>query len=491
MKKLYFSLLLCLLGTGRLLAQTIDSMRYQLDQVFAHVDKSQVPTRLLDAYALPMVPLAPFNGVLQDSVLLNPDLFRGLYATAYTACIYGANPLPTLQTLNANVAAAEAAAAPGTLPVLMQLIRYATIRPEAQSQNLLTVQNQQLYDAPGRSASPYGLCSLFAAAPAHTYCPSGNVSLVFPSALFTTYLPERGGRGIVQQLELDFGDGRGYVAAQFDQAIGAAYSTAGPKQVKVRYTYQYTSLDYERTTQPANTGFTSMPAASTYVLETRFGLVVGAPATQLFFDGAKGSTANRTTVSVNDSVFFAAQPGRASGWAHIHYADGHTQLTKPLIVAEGFDGFFIAPDVCKENYSIRDFLKEINTSSGPPKFNFLNALDNIGKYDIVFIDYTNGTDDILLNAGLFEAVLTYVNQHKDLSANQQSVVMGLSMGGNIARYKLAEMTKAGRPTDVRLLILNDSPQRGANIPLGLSALVRQLQFKIGPVKVGDMVGAVK
>jgi len=115
MKKLYFSLLLCLVGTGSLLAQTIDSLRYQLDQVFAHVDKSQVPTHLLDAYALSMVPLAPFNGVLQDSVLLNPDLFRGLYATAYTACIYGANPLPTLQALNANVAAAG----PGTLPVLM------------------------------------------------------------------------------------------------------------------------------------------------------------------------------------------------------------------------------------------------------------------------------------------------------------------------------------------------------------------------------------
>lgn len=146
MKKLYLLLLLSLFGPGRLRAQRIDSMRYQLDQVFANVDKSQVPTRLLDAYALPLVPLAPFNGVLQDSVLLNPDLFRGLYATAYTACIYGTNPLSTLQAFNASVTAAEAAAGPGTLPVMMQLINYATIRPEAQSQNLLTVQNQQLPD---------------------------------------------------------------------------------------------------------------------------------------------------------------------------------------------------------------------------------------------------------------------------------------------------------------------------------------------------------
>ena len=46
-----------------------------------------IPTRLLGAYALPLAPLAPFNGVLQDCVLLNPNLFRGLYATAHTACI--------------------------------------------------------------------------------------------------------------------------------------------------------------------------------------------------------------------------------------------------------------------------------------------------------------------------------------------------------------------------------------------------------------------
>lgn len=80
-----------LLGPGRLRAQAVDSLRYKLDQVFTPLDRSQVPIGLLDAYAHPLVPLAPFNGVLQDSVLLNPDLFRGLYATAYTACIYGDN----------------------------------------------------------------------------------------------------------------------------------------------------------------------------------------------------------------------------------------------------------------------------------------------------------------------------------------------------------------------------------------------------------------
>lgn len=48
MKKLYLFLLLSLLGPMRLRAQTVDSLRLKLDQVFAHLDRSQVPTGLLD-----------------------------------------------------------------------------------------------------------------------------------------------------------------------------------------------------------------------------------------------------------------------------------------------------------------------------------------------------------------------------------------------------------------------------------------------------------
>ncbi|GAB3636588.1 hypothetical protein GCM10027422_21780 [Hymenobacter arcticus] len=180
MKKLYALLLLALLRVYGLQAQQVDSLGLKLDAVFANVDKSQVPTRLLAEYGLPLLPLTSFNGTLADSTRTNPTLFRALYASAYTACIWGANPLASLPAYNAQVEAVEASS-PTLIPIMVQRIDYATLRPEARSQNLLTVQNQQLYDVPGRSGDPYGLCTLFAAAPAHTYCPSGNVSLVFPS----------------------------------------------------------------------------------------------------------------------------------------------------------------------------------------------------------------------------------------------------------------------------------------------------------------------
>lgn len=149
MKKLY---LLLVLSLWRLtaFAQQADSLSLQLNAVFANVDKSQVPTRLLADYALPLLPLASFNGTLADSTRTNPTLFRALYATAYTSCIYGPNPLASLPAYNAQVDAVEATS-PTLIPTMVQRLDYARLRPDALSQNLLSVSNNQLYDVPGRS----------------------------------------------------------------------------------------------------------------------------------------------------------------------------------------------------------------------------------------------------------------------------------------------------------------------------------------------------
>ena len=440
MKKLFLFLLLALWGPTCLLAQTSnlvtptqDPTRAALDNVFANVDKNQVLNGYLAEYALPLVPLDIFNGTLTDSSRTTPDGFRFIYGTIYSANTRPTNRLPTLQDVNARIAAAEAAAGPTTIPIMVQRVIYEAVRSDAFSANLLTIQNGQVFDVAGRTSSPYQFRMLFAAAPARAYAATGNVSLVLPdniylSAGYYDYYP--------QEKYLDFGDGRGYLPVSWDQPLAANYQTAGIKRVKVRFVYG--GIGYE----------------------SHFDLEVAAPAVS--------TTANATTAT-DYSIPFAPVAGvRAGGKAYVHLAPGHTVLTKPLIVAEGYDKSRIAPLIQKVNYSIEQFLGEIQTSG---TFDFRNALENVGSYDIVFIDYDDGTADILDNAGLFEAVLNRVNADKQ--GTEQNVVMGISMGGLIARYKLADMVKAGRPTQTRLLILQDSPQRGANVPLGLQALTRQ------------------
>jgi hypothetical protein len=398
MKKLYFLLLLSLLSPAHLYAQATDSMRLKLDYFFANIDKSQVPTGFLDAYATPLIPLASFNGTLADSTRTTPSVFRALYATAYSSCIYGTNPLQTLQSFNASATSAEAELGPNVIPIMVARFDYATVRQEAFSQSLLTIQNQRLYDVAGRTSSPYSTRTMFAASPTRPFARTGNVALQFQSSLFTEVNASAGFN--LLSLFIDLGDGGGYVAANWDEPIQANYTTSGNKRVKVRFTYF----------KPGFTRNGRVTPAEYMYYNSQFDLLIAAPSTGIA----------RTTA--DSFKQFDALPGQAAGTAYVHYGTDHithithTSLVKPFIVAEGYDRSSVAPHTAM-NYSIEQFLDEINVPNG---FNLSNALSNVGDYDIVFIDYANGTDDILLNAGLFKAVVDWVNTTKDRTANQKT-----------------------------------------------------------------------
>lgn len=124
MNKLYFLLILVLLGPAQLKAQTSDPTRAALDNLFAPLDKSQVPTGLLAESALPLVPLDVFDGTLTDSSRTTPDGFRYVYATLYTSLVAGTQPLLSVQDYNARTSAAETAFGPGVIPVMVQRVNY-------------------------------------------------------------------------------------------------------------------------------------------------------------------------------------------------------------------------------------------------------------------------------------------------------------------------------------------------------------------------------
>lgn len=218
MTKLYLLLLLALLGPAQLRAQTSDPTRVALDNLFAPLDKSQVPTGLLAESALPLVPLDVFNGTLTDSSRTTPDGFRYVYATLYTALVAGTQPLLSVQDYNARTSAAETAFGPGVIPVMVQRVNYAMVRPDAFSQNLLAYQNGQVVDVAGRSQSPYATRTAFAAAPTRVYVTGGTATLVLASALEV-----RSGGAPVSARYLDFGDGNGYRLATLDQPLSATY----------------------------------------------------------------------------------------------------------------------------------------------------------------------------------------------------------------------------------------------------------------------------
>jgi hypothetical protein len=204
MKKTTLLWLLCWITSLSASAQTtppVDSVRQYLDHMFANVDKTQVPTPYLEEYGNRLAPLRLFAGSLQDSNRTTATLWRLLYASVLSGNINGPAALPTPPDL--NVALRKQMAASPAIPILVQRLDYATLRPDAITAGLLRGQHEQLFDVPGRAQSPYLVRTLFAAAPARSTVPTGNVAFLFPKALHL-----QSGDGSVAAISLDFGDGQ-------------------------------------------------------------------------------------------------------------------------------------------------------------------------------------------------------------------------------------------------------------------------------------------
>ena len=104
---------------------------------------------------------------------------------------------------------------------------------------------------------------------------------------------------------------------------------------------------------------------------------------------------------------------------------------------------------------------------------------DLDGYDIVYVDFDNGTDFIQRNAYLLERVIRWVNENK--TGTEPNVILSMSMGGLVSQYALRDIELAGSPANnsafphqVRLLITHDSPHQGANIPLSVQLSVVHL-----------------
>ena len=407
-----------------------------MNAIFQQIDKSQIPTGLLVDYGVQIVDPEAFNGIPSDSNYVDMDTWKMLYSGIYSSKINN----------NVSLSLPEAAFGPiNSIPsnislVAMMHYQYNKLNDNAVSLGLLKVVNNQLVPVAG-AASPYLTKQLFAVAPRSLYFDTSTASFVFMQA---TWFSNSG--KTVQKLEINFNNESGYKVATWNTAVSYTFSSEGQKTIYFRLTYT---------------------DGSSYTSHTN--VIVG-PVTSSFRTGSYSNI---------DSVSIAASSLHSGGKIQISYASSNTsgQLKKPLIVAEGFDAYGIMPGL--PNSDIHGFLKlkNIDNDYGTINLNYSggNLLNNIdlSQYDIVYLDYNNGTDDIRRNAKLFEEVINWVNTHK--TGGQPNVVMGLSMGGLVARYALRDMEVAGKDHQTWKFISVDAPHKGANVPVSVQAAVRHLE----------------
>lgn len=197
--------------------------------------------------------------------------------------------------------------------------------------------------------------------------------------------------------------------------------------------------------------------------------------------GAKELTADQEVElagSFGQRVWFSAEPALGSvrrgsnrGWdvraqyngrevlgrAEAYYAAGHTELTRPMIFADGFSyGRSDVPGV------FAHFNKPYN-DAGDQLFEQLLA----AGIDIVVLGFEERHTYIQANAAVATSCIRDVIS---VVGNTPLIVGGVSMGGIITRYALAQMESRGEDHQTETYLSYDSPHNGAWIPLILQQL---------------------
>ena len=150
-----------------------------------------------------MVPLHLFDGLLTDSNTVESlDILRYAYADLATAKIVTA--LPAMQPLTSFNTNLDTDRNQGNSTVAVLFGQYASLKPTALSQNLLSVNNQQFYDVAGRSQTPYLQNNLFAAAATEKYF-TDTVRLKWNTVFYYSNTSTS-----LLIVSIDFKDGSGY-----------------------------------------------------------------------------------------------------------------------------------------------------------------------------------------------------------------------------------------------------------------------------------------
>jgi hypothetical protein len=218
-----------------------------------------------------------------------------------------------------------------------------------------------------------------------------------------------------QRLAVDFDDGRGYRAVTAGETVAVSYAVPGTKTVRVR-----------RSDADGNE------------LDARFRFDVQALAVPLPDD----------TIAVAGTVPYNG--GTATGDAFVYLADGHTAVTRPVVILEGFD-----------------LDNSLNWDELYALLNDENLLEDLraSGYDAVVLNFDDATDYIQRNALLTVELIEQVQAM--ILPQQQFPLVGASMGGLVGRYALAWMETNAVAHRVATFMTFDTPHRGANIPLGI------------------------
>ncbi len=331
------------------------------------------------------------------------------------------------------------------IPFAFMLYNYEQFKENALSDGLLKYDNGQFFEVPYIPVRPYEQRTAFMATPMYIRSENKEVVFTFPSSLFFTNYANNA----VASIEMDFGSGYEFVTLGGSKRL--TWSN-GQKEIKIRCTL-----------------------SNQQILESH---------AVFYVENPQRTSSFRLYSSTPDKVIqIPAKNGEHFGLhADIFFACPTNQkLYKPLLVIDGID-FPQLP-----NRDFHALLSRLNigypdVKTGTP---LLDLLQEEG-YDIIFLDYNNGSDFLERNALAVEDALVAINALKKADgSSEQNVMIGASQGGVVGKYALLEMQQKNIDAEMKTYMNLDGPMRGANLPLGIQYLLKQIVelevFDITPV----------
>ncbi|MBL87758.1 MAG: hypothetical protein CMO82_14030 [Winogradskyella sp.] len=424
----------------------------QMNSIFQHLDKNRVPHGILTDFGLDYVDLSSYSGSLSTNNYTSRATVHESFYDLISSRIRQVNTgfiQPQEFEKRWHNHRTERVITLGGL-----YFKYAKFKDNAKTSGKINVTNNKIYDVytNGIWQNPYEEKSTFILAPSINSYKGLNFQVKLPQDIFLSNYPSQ-----IQSIAVDFQDGQGYRTVNYNQIINVSYTQANTYTWKFKLTLTNGQTLYSHSKIEIEEGLKTKDIASLKTSQTPNPPTSNTTQGVSDFDGYY-----KTTVTA--SVPYYGKYATATLYIKDVGAEG---ITKPLIVAEGFDtGAILNPEQEAGDNNIIKFLNNVNTSSS-------NLPSQINTYDIIYVDWDNGVDFIQRNAFAFEEAIRYVNDNK--LSDTPNTIIGQSMGGLVARYALADIEQnRDFNHDTNLYISHDAPHLGANTPIGMQHMYRHV-----------------
>ena len=455
MKKLLIPIVLTI-SMWSLKAQEMQTFTEFIDSTFKYVNRTDARTGILYERVLSFAGLTRFNSKISSVDTSDFERFKQGYHELYMASF-----VPS--SLPYSVDSLEKIIKTRTNSIDIGFIHYKfnTMDTNVMRQKLVMGLDSTIREDSTVLASLYSENIVFIASPFAKTINSLTVNFTIGSSFYydNTSNP-------ITQLDIDFDDGLGFRTVAFNNTISTSYSQVGEKTMRFRaiLTNGDSLMAYSKITINLVPQYANKPSNHPYYDILTINAQIAHP-------------------NNYSSGYF----GKNIGYVKIYYKNADKKLRKPILIVDGFD-----PNNCRKietyedpddedakGYSIWELLyyKEGKDSVHLSKI----LIDELG-YDLVILDFPKGGDTIEKNAMVCIETINEINRRLIVSgSNEEIVIIGPSMGGQITRYALAYMEKHPNANtnygkhNCRLWVSFDSPHQGANISIGAQAFLCHFQ----------------